>query len=192
MALFLLLPVGCGYLTARGEDFAECWKAEAHLTLGIAWVQAGPIAQNGLGFPEGPYVGMTLGGWRYGYDIPRQEGHSRFATSVYGIIGHASSLTGVEDDPTQHRCFVLLPPLLSMEGIHRYPLHSFDVEVGVGMIFGGTVGFSPGQFLDFLLGWFGIDIAGDDDPQKRRSRNEAKNYYRAKAGMAPEMAAQSP
>ena len=27
---------------------------------------------------------------------------------------------------------------------------------------GGRVGFSPGEFLDFLLGWVGIDIADDD------------------------------
>ena len=24
--------------------------------------------------------------------------------------------------------------------------------------------FSPGEFVDFFLGWFGVDIAGDDVP----------------------------
>ncbi|MCZ6689741.1 MAG: hypothetical protein O7H41_09070 [Planctomycetota bacterium] len=29
---------------------------------------------------------------------------------------------------------------------------------------GARVGFSPGEFVDFFLGWFGVDIAGDDVP----------------------------
>ena len=31
-------------------------------------------------------------------------------------------------------------------------------------LLGASVGFSPGEFLNFLLGWFGVDIAGDDVP----------------------------
>jgi hypothetical protein len=45
-------------------------------------------------------------------------------------------------------------------------INSFDIEAGatVGILLGLSVhvGFSPGQFADFLLGWFGADIAGDD------------------------------
>ncbi len=44
-------------------------------------------------------------------------------------------------------------------------IHAFDVEVAVYAIVPYVrVGFSPGEFLDFLLGWFGADIAGDDPP----------------------------
>jgi hypothetical protein len=88
-------------------------------------------------------------------------------------------------DESEHRCFVLLPPLLSVEGIHRYPLHDFDVEVGVSAILGVILRFSPGEFADFLLGWFGVDIDGDDGPERRRTRNEARSYYRARAGLPP-------
>jgi hypothetical protein len=35
------------------------------------------------------------------------------------------------------------------------------VSVHLGFVC-ARVGFSPGEFVDFLLGWFGIDIAGDD------------------------------
>jgi len=28
------------------------------------------------------------------------------------------------------------------------------------------LGFSPGQFADFVLGFFGLDIAGDDESAK--------------------------
>jgi hypothetical protein len=45
-------------------------------------------------------------------------------------------------------------------------VNSFDIEAGgtVALVLGLSlhVGFSPGQFLDFLLGWFGIDIGKDD------------------------------
>ena len=42
-------------------------------------------------------------------------------------------------------------------------VHAFDVEASVyaGIVY-ARAGFSPGEFVDFLLGWFGVDIAGDD------------------------------
>ncbi len=44
-------------------------------------------------------------------------------------------------------------------------VHAFDFEVGVhALLVGARVGFSPGEFLDFILGWFGVDIACDDSP----------------------------
>jgi hypothetical protein len=42
-------------------------------------------------------------------------------------------------------------------------VHAFDVEASLlAGIVGVTAGFSPGELLDFLLGWFGADLAGDD------------------------------
>ncbi|HLY12496.1 MAG TPA: hypothetical protein VKW04_24545 [Planctomycetota bacterium] len=181
----LLFTTGCGYLSQRAEDFADCWKVEVHLAAPGVWMQAGPVAQDGLGAPELPYVGMTLTGWRYGYQLPQQEGHSKFPVQGYGLIGHFSSLTGITGDESEHRCFVFLPSLLSVEGLHSYPLHDFDVEIGASAILGFSFGFSMGEFLDFLLGWFGVDLAKDDGPDQRRSRNEAKSYYRARAGLSP-------
>ncbi|MCI0341317.1 MAG: hypothetical protein L0216_09240 [Planctomycetales bacterium] len=53
-------------------------------------------------------------------------------------------------------------------------VHAFDVEASAyaGFVC-ARVGFSPGEFLDFVLGWFGIDIAGDDrayEPPAKRVR----------------------
>ncbi|MCZ6691323.1 MAG: hypothetical protein O7H41_17180 [Planctomycetota bacterium] len=47
----------------------------------------------------------------------------------------------------------------------RAHIHAFDIEASVyaGMVY-ARAGFSPGEFVDFLLGWFGVDIAGDDRP----------------------------
>jgi len=46
---------------------------------------------------------------------------------------------------------------------NRYAqIHSLDIEVEVGLLVYLDVGYSPGEFLDFLLGFFTIDIAKDD------------------------------
>lgn len=39
---------------------------------------------------------------------------------------------------------------------------SFWIEGSVRVFLGVRAGFNPAEFLDFLLGWFGVDIAGDD------------------------------
>ncbi len=42
-------------------------------------------------------------------------------------------------------------------------IHAFDIEASLhaGIVY-LKAGFSPGELADFLLGWFGADIAGDD------------------------------
>jgi len=72
---------------------------------------------------------------------------------------------------SEHSCYALFPPLLNEEGVHRNWMHDFDVEAGFVAILGLTAGFSLGEFLDFLLGWFGVDIAGDDNASGRESRD---------------------
>jgi hypothetical protein len=72
----------------------------------------------------------------------------------------------------------LFPPLLNQEGIHRDWLHDFDFEAGGMALLGITIGFSLGEFLDFLLGWFGLDIADDDTPSRRKCRE----YYQDRRG----------
>jgi len=63
--------------------------------------------------------------------------------------------------------FTAHPDAWSEEGIKVSPrsrVHAFDLEARVyaGVVY-AKVGFSPGEFFDFLFGWFGIDIAGDDE-----------------------------
>jgi hypothetical protein len=48
----------------------------------------------------------------------------------------------------------------------RKLIDALDVEVGATCGLSARAGFSPGQFADFLLGWFGLDIAGDDTAGK--------------------------
>lgn len=42
-------------------------------------------------------------------------------------------------------------------------IHAFDIEAEVMLLLYVDVGFSPGEWLDFLTSLFGFDLAGDDD-----------------------------
>ncbi len=42
------------------------------------------------------------------------------------------------------------------------PTRWLDVELSAGVFLGVRARASPGELIDFLLGWFGLDIAGDD------------------------------
>ena len=41
-------------------------------------------------------------------------------------------------------------------------VHAFDIEAEVALGIYVSSGFSPGETVDFILGFFGIDIAKDD------------------------------
>jgi hypothetical protein len=50
---------------------------------------------------------------------------------------------------------------------NRYArIHAFDIEGEVAILGYVEVGWSPGEFVDFLLGFVGIDIAKDDSRRK--------------------------
>ncbi|MCZ6691298.1 MAG: hypothetical protein O7H41_17055 [Planctomycetota bacterium] len=53
----------------------------------------------------------------------------------------------------------------SEAGRKRFPfarVRAFDIEASVYAFVYARAGFSPGEFVDFFLGWFGVDIARDD------------------------------
>lgn len=165
-----LLLSGCGFLTQRGEDFLDIWRADLHaFALPGAWVYAGPFAHAGLGTTRvrlhgGPAPGV-------GHIYNQEPSDQAACTDVYVLLLHFSIDEKVREKD-QHRCLGVLPGLLHLGEQDRPWIHLFDVEVGIGlMFFGVNAGFSPGQFLDFLLGWFGIDLAGDDAPEARRRRS---------------------
>ena len=177
---FLLLSSGCTYLGNRADDFADCWRLEGRVSvIPGAWVVAGPVVHTGVGISEGPTI-MT-GGFRYHYlskegsPVYTYDGNPHGGVPEFSFLVHGSGEGFGKED---HFCYALLPPLINREGVHRNWLHDFDFEVGATALVGGTVGFSLGEFADFLLGWFGLDIGGDDDPDGRRNRN----YFNDRAG----------
>ena len=48
-------------------------------------------------------------------------------------------------------------------------VHSWDIEAAAyAGLFAVRVGVSPGELVDFVLGWFGVDIARDDRRHRER------------------------
>lgn len=165
--LFALLG-GCGYLGQRGNDFADCWRAEYSMGGPSVWVHAGPLLHTGLGkvdVPSGHELAFCAGvGFRY--NLPG-AGFWDDCPETFCILHDTEPRDG-----EKHRCFAILPGLLYRGAPDRSPLHLWDVDVGAtAFLVGCVIGFSPGEFLDFLLGWFGIDIAGDDSVEGRAGRS---------------------
>jgi len=50
----------------------------------------------------------------------------------------------------------------AFENARAAQIHAFDFELEIGLVGYFTLGYSPGESLDFLLGFFGIDLAQDD------------------------------
>lgn len=78
--------------------------------------------------------------------------------TVLGAPPGATTLDGIDIDTARLRA------------VHRWNhVHAFDVSADVyALVVHVGVGFSLGEFADFLLGWFGLDIAGDDAPVEQR------------------------
>ncbi|GEM_PF-1923079 len=47
----------------------------------------------------------------------------------------------------------------------------YDIRIHICFFVSLEVGFNPIELADFLLGWFGLDIMGDDEPLLRRRPN---------------------
>lgn len=53
-------------------------------------------------------------------------------------------------------------PRFREPGDRRDPVRAYDLHVGASLLGSLRIGLSPGQLADFVLGWFGGDLAGDD------------------------------
>ena len=173
-ALLLALPsVGCAYMGDRGADFADCFRFEGSVGVGVqANVAVGELFHLGVGSSR-----RWSAGWRYGAATTEKRVEDHFPLSyVWTLVAPDTeslhSLRIGEDAKTsQHRCYIVLPGELNRSLWKKDPLHYYDIEVGVmAAILGAQVGFSPGEFVDWLLGWFGADIAGDDGDRRAKKR----------------------
>ena len=54
--------------------------------------------------------------------------------------------------------------LLRSEDVFTVPAYFSQVELSVGLFVGVKIGLNPGELLDFLLGWFTVDLYRDDAP----------------------------
>ncbi|MCZ6691912.1 MAG: hypothetical protein O7H41_20180 [Planctomycetota bacterium] len=185
----ITMTAGCQtvghYFAKRGRDLADCFTVEAGVGygLGAELKLAGLIHVAGGGCA----YWATPVGLRYGDLVASSEGEnwdtgfvgSPLTNLAWIPFHHVDRirlyLHYSGDTKEDHACYWLLPGLASYSSEEFEPwiwtdpksgwsrLHAFDIEAHVFLgLVGVRVGFSPGEFLDFLLGWIGIDLAEDD------------------------------
>ncbi|MCI0343109.1 MAG: tetratricopeptide repeat protein [Planctomycetales bacterium] len=156
----------------------------------------------GVGFFDRRYGGgwMYGEGYAFGADTDPERAPEAKEGEFYLLVAHLSFRRGwgighaVEDLHGPHLCWVLVPAALTWERgregdewiwtdssdevlqrERRWArVHAFDMEASAyAGVVGLRAGFSPGEFLDFLLGWFGLDIAGDDGDRRAMGSEES-------------------
>ena len=168
---------GCTWGMARVRDFGDIFRFEVHAGLGLqAHVNAGELLHIGVGSSR-----HWSAGWSYGQGGTQQSIEDHIPLSVVWSFMdpehehvHQKRL-GYRGDRGTHRCYGLFPGSLNPGTVEKPDIHYLDVEVGfVALFFGFEVGFSIGEFLDFVLGifhwddsWTACDIAGDDPIEER-------------------------
>jgi hypothetical protein len=160
-----MLVGGCttAYWQDRGHDAADIATLTAG-TGGGAFVQVGPKPV-GYGFiidASGVEDGGKLGSVMY----------------LTGLQGVAERFAGYDFEDVRVKRGKL-PPLLK-DGNEKRPIpimphHWTSLRIFAGVtVFSMSVGVNPGELVDFSLGWFGVDIYGDD--VESRGGNEKGAY----------------
>ena len=165
---------GCGYLGARGRDATDI------LSLGIS-------AGSGMGVRAGitRLLALEVMAQKDEKFFGFYQRNFHWTESSYGLLFASWRMPTVGDEPppprwkgwdllTTSRRRTQYPnraeiedrrhTLFILSGLHAQRAIDFlDVEVGISALIGGLeMSIRPGQLADFLLGWFGIDLGGDD------------------------------
>lgn len=172
--LVFCFALGCTYAGNRARDFSDIFRIEGNAGLGLrANVTAGELVHAGVGSSRHHSVGLV-----YGVAESRWQIEDHFPLSyVYTLIEPESENLheidlGTPQNLARHRCYMLFPGGLHGGELYKSPIHYFDIEVGVlAGVLGIEVGFSIGEFFDWLLGFFTLDIADDDSPEVRKDRS---------------------
>ncbi len=178
------------YIKDRGLDFIDCFRADIGVGIGVdVHVKVADLISLGFGVSGLDKVGMKgrhVGRWKdvhaslliIGFvnvgrpvdekyiDVKRYLNGEIIEYKRTHIVGGYQTISymGINSGP------LILPGFFSHESPPAEPLdpfedmvNAFDVEVGATAgVVGVRLGFSFGQFLDFITGWFGADIAKDD------------------------------
>ncbi|MCZ6691917.1 MAG: hypothetical protein O7H41_20205 [Planctomycetota bacterium] len=182
----ITMTTGCqttvgNYLGNRRLDLADCITLEAGVGLGLGpELKLAGLVHVAAG---GCFYGAPYAGLRYGDLVPSSESKDQLTMFIGPVAGLGLEawakpyLHSSMDAKREHGCYWLLPALASYRDLTHNSwiwtdpeggwsrLHAFDIQAHLflGKV-GVRAGFSPGEFVDFFLGWFGVDIAGDDVP----------------------------
>jgi hypothetical protein len=185
-----LLLSGCAsYPRNRAEDLADIFGAEASRGSGAhVNIQVTDFFGTGLGFSKqqgialhGRYIGTSTresGGFLIMNLSGVEKDNTRMRPLFTGGRDYADMQTeGIHIyDDTRGSMWCIVPMDLAWNGSSLY-LDSmkerwwriFDVSLGASALVGFNLCISPGETADFVLGWTGIDLAGDDFKNEKPS-----------------------
>lgn len=178
-------PAERSYLGKRGRDFLQTFKFGVGYGLFVqADVEATILAHLGVGVAMNQLVGISNGeakSWLdyvEGFPVTNidgaMKGEWRRALCFHTHSPDFEFISFSEPTPV-HTC-LLSPLFLTLESTddgNRFgmalsndafpPIRWADLEAGATVApVAIRVGFSPGETVDFIAGWFGFDPAGDD------------------------------
>lgn len=181
------LATGCassGIMADRRQDAADIFNCSLGFGLGAA-ARVGPaktglIAQGDIAGHRGgqPCSGnpMFLGNFDaffLGFGVERFSGYPDWVEMKYRGKDFEAEWAG--------------PPIIGIaplwrysEKKHRGQLYQVDVTAALGLSL--RLGFNPAEFLDFILGWWGVDILDDDmETKKKAASNQTSDGIRQPA-----------
>ncbi len=153
--LLLLFITGCstpGYFIDRGRDASDIFTAAIGVG-GGAKTRVGPFS-TGL-IASFNYMGLQDGDTFYGF------GESGDENGADGFIIWGSELSNQRNKYYLSSFLVVPMPPPCGDAVYN---KSFFTQIDAVIGLGGTIklGFNPGEFIDFILGWVSIDIYEDD------------------------------
>lgn len=160
------------YARDRGADLADLFVLETGYGLGLhVDAQGTDLIHPGLGYSQVQKVAFhgRDGYWTRDRDI--------------GLPGSALLLIPAIRDGHWHRLGHWHVSSLELRGGQDSWLHRFDTSLGATLAFlQFRVGFSMGQFIDFLGGIAGLDLAGDDRGSPLEpSEDDGKEWFNGDA-----------
>jgi hypothetical protein len=156
------------YLGDRGRDFADIFTLTGSVGLEVsADAKLTEAAHLAVGIGGHLEAGVIKGEWG---SAPVITMGLPFAPFIEDGVLHGryvfTETGGAWDDlEVQDECYIIHFLDVGATNPQRAWVDRFDLEVGFTIGIGARVGFSPGQFVDFLGGCFGWDPA-EDDPQR--------------------------
>ncbi len=170
--LTMLCSCQTAYMQNRKNDMLDCIKFSYGSPVGLhAGVKVTDFATLKLGYSTGirkGYTGRHAGMWdetEVGLPLILGDRDIRSGGAVATVMGHTpdelEELT-MFTVATKNDCW-LNGGKGACEFRLRHWANLFDIELGGTLLMiSGRIGLSPGQFLDFLCGFIGLDPAGDD------------------------------
>ena len=179
LAPFLALAVtGCSALPEHSRDFAEIWRLEIQVGAGV---RAAAKFGDDWVMDEG-----TEAGYRVGACWGELDARPSFDGALLRLLSRVRGRPKPHDGEGEMADIAPRPGLRTPDS--RNPdLHSSDLEAGLtfGPI-GFTIGFSPGEFVDFLAGFagrqldrrrtlrWGSEESGSEDPPPAKPRSPSR------------------